>query len=58
VSFYGVVDARDEEVVGFFLDHEQAETFLEEVRGDEPALADLLRIELVEFEVAQPAAAR
>jgi hypothetical protein len=57
VPFYGVVDARDEEVVGFFLDHEQAETFLEEVRGDEPALADL-RIELVEFEVAQPAAAR
>jgi hypothetical protein len=52
VIFYGVVDARDEEVVEFFLDPKQAETFLDEVRGGEPYLADLLRIEAVEFEVA------
>jgi hypothetical protein len=52
VIFYGIVDARDEEVVEFFLDPEQAETFLEEVRRDSPGLAGLLRLEAVEFEVA------
>jgi hypothetical protein len=39
-------------VVEFFDERAKAETFSAEVCGDEPYLADLLRIEPVAFEVA------
>ena len=45
VLFYGVVSARTEKVVEFFLERETAEAMIGEVREDEPELADELRIE-------------
>jgi hypothetical protein len=48
VLFYGVVSAQTEKVVEFFLD-EAAEAMIGEVREDEPALAEELRVEAVEL---------
>jgi hypothetical protein len=39
VLFYGVVSARTEKVVEFFLDRDAAEAMIREVREDEPVLA-------------------
>jgi hypothetical protein len=49
VLFYGVVGAQTEKVVEFFLDREAAEAMIDEVREDEPALAEELRVEPVEL---------
>ena len=43
--FYGVVSARTEKVVEFFLEREAAEAMIDEVREDEPLLAQDLRAE-------------
>ena len=40
VLFYGVVSAQTEKVAEFFLEREVAEAKIDEVREDEPALAD------------------
>ena len=47
--FYGVVSARTEKVVEFFLEREAAEAMIGEVREDESALAEELRVETIEF---------
>ena len=47
--FYGVVSAPDREGVEFFLEREAAEAMIGEVREDEPALAEVLRVEAVEL---------
>jgi hypothetical protein len=49
VLFYGVVGAQTEKVVEFFLEPEAAEAMMGEVRKDEPALAEELRIEAIEL---------
>ncbi len=47
--FYGVVSAQTEKVVKFFLEREAAQAMIREVRGDEPVLAEDLRVEVVEL---------
>jgi hypothetical protein len=42
VLFFGVVSARTEKVVEFFLAREAAEAMIGEVREDEPELAAVL----------------
>ena len=49
VLFYGVVSAQTEKVVEFFLEWEAAEAIIREVREDELALAEDLRVEAVEL---------
>jgi hypothetical protein len=49
VLFFGVVSAQTEKVVEFFLEREAAEGMIREVREDEPALAEDLRIEAIEL---------
>jgi hypothetical protein len=49
VRFYGVVSAQTEKVVEFFLDPKAAEAMIGEVREDEPALVQELRIEAIEL---------
>jgi hypothetical protein len=46
---YGVVSAQTEKVVEFFLEREGAETMIGEVREDEPALAEELRVETIDL---------
>jgi hypothetical protein len=53
VLFYGVVSAQTEKVVEFFLEREAAEAMIDEVREDEPLLAQDLRVEAVELGEAQ-----
>ena len=43
--FYGVLSAKTEKVVEFFLEREAAEAMISEVQEDEPALAEKLRFE-------------
>ena len=45
---YGVVSAQIEKVVEFFLERKAAEAMIREVREDEPALAEDLRVEAIE----------
>jgi hypothetical protein len=45
----GVVSAQTERVVEFFLEREAAEAMIDEVREDEPLLAEELRVEAIEF---------
>ncbi len=45
----GVVSAQTEKVVEFFLERDAAEAMIDEVREDEPALAEDLRIEVIEL---------
>jgi Tic22-like family len=45
-----VVSAETEKAVGLFVRREQAERFLEDVRADEPDVAEKLRLEPVELE--------
>jgi hypothetical protein len=45
----GVVSARTEKVVEFFLEREAAEAMIGEVREDEPELAEELRVEVIEL---------
>jgi hypothetical protein len=47
--FYGVVSAKTERVVEFFLECGAAEAMIVEVRGDDPDLADVLCVEEVEL---------
>lgn len=49
VLFYGVFSAQTEAVVEFFLERDAAEAMIREVREDEPALAEDLRIEAIEL---------
>ena len=49
VLFYGVVSARTEKVVQFFLEREAADAIVDEVRSDDPDLADVLCVEEVEL---------
>jgi hypothetical protein len=49
VLFDGVVSAQPEKVVEFFLEREAAEAMIGEVRKDEPALAEELRVEAIEL---------
>ena len=49
VPFYGVVSARTEKVVEFFLEREAAEAMIGEVKEDEPLLAEELRVEAIEL---------
>jgi hypothetical protein len=49
VLFYGVVSAKTEKVVEFFLEREAADAMVDEVREDEPLLAQDLRVEAVEL---------
>jgi hypothetical protein len=49
VLFYGVVSAQTEKVVEFFLEREAGEGIIGEVRGDEPVLAEELRVEGIEL---------
>jgi hypothetical protein len=50
VIVYAVVNEETEKAVGLFVRREQAERFLEDVRGDEPELAERLRLEPVELD--------
>ncbi len=47
---YAVVSDQTEKAVGLFVRREQAERFLEDVRADEPELAERLRLEPVELD--------
>jgi hypothetical protein len=47
---FAVVSAETEKAVDTFVRREDAERFLEEVRGDDPVLAELLRLEPVELD--------
>jgi hypothetical protein len=49
VFFYGVISAQTEKVVEFFLEREAAEAMIDEVREDEPLLAEELRVEAIEL---------
>jgi hypothetical protein len=49
VLFYGVVSAQTEKVVEFFLEPEAAEAMIDEVREDEPGLAEVLCVEAIEL---------
>ena len=53
VLFYGVVSAQTEKVVEFFLEREAAEAMIGEVREDEPALAEDLRVEAIDLALPQ-----
>jgi hypothetical protein len=46
---YGVVSAKTERVVEFFLERDAAEAIIVEVRGDDPDLADVLCVDEVEL---------
>ena len=46
---YGVVSAQTKKVVEFFLEREGAEAMIDEVREDEPPLAEDLRVEAIEL---------
>jgi hypothetical protein len=48
VLFYGVVSGQTEKVVEFFLEQEAAEAMIDEVRGDDPDLAEALRVEVID----------
>jgi hypothetical protein len=41
--------AQSEKVIEFFLEREAAEAMIREVREDEPALAEVLRVEAIEL---------
>ena len=47
--FYGVVSAKTEKVVDFFLERGAAEAMIGEVREDEPLLAEDLRVEAIDL---------
>lgn len=47
--FYGVVSAQTERVVEFFLEREAAEAMIDEVRGDDPDLAEPARVEAIDL---------
>jgi hypothetical protein len=47
--FYGVVSAQTEKVVEFFLEREAGEAMIDELREDEPALTEDLRVEAIEL---------
>jgi hypothetical protein len=49
VLFYCVVSAQTKKVVEFFLEREAAEAMLNDVREDEPVLAEELRVEAIEL---------
>jgi hypothetical protein len=49
VHFYGVVSARTEKVVEFFLERDAAEAMISEGREDEPVWAEELRVEPIEL---------
>jgi hypothetical protein len=49
VIFYGVVSAQTEKVIEFFLERDAAEAMIREVRKDEAALAEELRVEAIEL---------
>ena len=44
-----VVSAQTERVVEFFLEREAAVAMIREARDDEPELAEVLRVEAIEF---------
>jgi hypothetical protein len=50
VLVYGVVRAQTEEALELFIRREDAERFLDEVREDEPGLAELLSVEAVDLD--------
>jgi hypothetical protein len=50
VEVFRVVSAETESAVELFLEREQAEAFIADVAGDEPATAARLTAEPVEFE--------
>lgn len=52
VRFYGVADWRIGEFIEFFLQRESAETFLAECLVDEPGWADILTVEIIEYETS------
>jgi hypothetical protein len=52
VLFYGVVSAQTEKAIELFLERDQAEAFIAEVAEDEPELAALLSVRVLEFEQA------
>ena len=45
----GVVSAQTKKVVEFFLEREAAKAMIGEVRGDEPVMAEDLRVEAIEL---------
>jgi hypothetical protein len=49
VLFFGVVSSLSETAFELFLEREQAEAFIAEVKEDEPETAALLRVEPVEL---------
>jgi hypothetical protein len=49
VLFYGVVSGQTEKVVEFFLERDAADAMIDEVREDEPLLAEELRVEAIEL---------
>ncbi len=52
---YGVIDSRAEEAIELFIRRDDAETFVRDVRQDEPELADELRIEAIKLGAGQGA---
>ncbi len=46
---YGVVSAKTERAFELFVRREGAEAIVEDVRADEPRLADVLRVEPIEL---------
>ena len=48
--FYGVADARIDEIIEFFPSRDDAECFIEECLLDEPSWASILWVEPIEIE--------
>jgi hypothetical protein len=47
--FYAVVSGRTERVVEFFKTSDDARAMIDEVREDEPELAETLRVEVIDL---------
>jgi hypothetical protein len=52
VIFYGVVDAKIDEIVEVFASPDDAECFIDECLRDEPSWAAILSVEAIELEAA------
>jgi hypothetical protein len=48
-TLYAVASGRNSKAIDVFVRREDAEAMIEKVRLDEPELADMLRVETIEF---------
>jgi hypothetical protein len=52
VIFYGIVREQTSYSIELFVDRDDADAFIAEVRGDDPELASLLHVEEVDFSLS------